>query len=415
MTSKTKKKHKMTCYEFKVNGMHCASCELTVERKLKKFKGIKSVYANLDTGLVKVEGKFEDDPEKLAEKFSKMLEKEGYSIGREVTTDYKNRDIKDYIIAIAIALAVMLAYFLFQNSGLVSLSFDELNYSTYFLIGLLASCSSCAAVVGGLLLSISANDAKEERKISSEYRNQIIFHISRLLAFFLLGGLLGVIGSKFSLEYVVSGILGLITGSFIYRRLSRDEKISEIWNSLAFIASATISAFIYYFIMVTISQSINLPINLLAQFILSVVIVIIMFVLALNLLDIFDFTNKLQFKLPKSLSRFLLRSENIDNVFGPILLGIVTFFLPCGFTQAMQVQALNSQSFWEGATIMSLFALGTLPALALISFASINLGENIRTSKLFFKVSGFLVLFFGLYNLISAFIVIGVLPPILPI
>ena len=43
------------------------------------------------------------------------------------------------------------------------------------------------------------------------------------------------------------------------------------------------------------------------------------------------------------------------------LSGAATFFLPCGFTFAMQRYAMSTGSFFSGALVMFLFALGTLP------------------------------------------------------
>ncbi|HCB52054.1 TPA: hypothetical protein DEP21_05855 [Patescibacteria group bacterium] len=43
--------------------------------------------------------------------------------------------------------------------------------------------------------------------------------------------------------------------------------------------------------------------------------------------------------------------------------GVLTFFLPCGFTLAMQILAISSGNFWMGGLIMGFFALGTLPGL----------------------------------------------------
>ena len=45
-------------------------------------------------------------------------------------------------------------------------------------------------------------------------------------------------------------------------------------------------------------------------------------------------------------------------------------FLPCGFTQSMQIYALSTGSFATASIIMFAFALGTLPVLALLSFSS---------------------------------------------
>ncbi|MBP6911491.1 sulfite exporter TauE/SafE family protein [Patescibacteria group bacterium] len=48
-------------------------------------------------------------------------------------------------------------------------------------------------------------------------------------------------------------------------------------------------------------------------------------------------------------------------------MGIGTFFLPCGFTQSMQVYTLSTGSFLAGGLTMLSFALGTLPMLLLLS------------------------------------------------
>lgn len=50
----------------------------------------------------------------------------------------------------------------------------------------------------------------------------------------------------------------------------------------------------------------------------------------------------------------------------PFLLGAITYFLPCGFTQAVQVYALGLASPLQSALTMMIFALGTTPALMLI-------------------------------------------------
>ena len=44
------------------------------------------------------------------------------------------------------------------------------------------------------------------------------------------------------------------------------------------------------------------------------------------------------------------------------LVGAATFFLPCGFTQAVQVYALSTASPLAAGAIMATFALGTTPA-----------------------------------------------------
>jgi len=117
-----------------------------------------------------------------------------------------------------------------------------------------------------------------------------------------------------------------------------------------------------------------------------------MIVLRINPLDLFPFFRKLQFRIPKKFSKRITGIENISNKYTPVLLGILTFFLPCGFTQSMQINAMTSGNFVGGGLTMLVFALGTFPVLALISFTSVKFAHSLR-SGIFFKTAGFIVIF----------------------
>lgn len=58
-------------------------------------------------------------------------------------------------------------------------------------VSLTLSLSTCMATVGGLLLSLSANYSKN----NSAALPHVSFHLSRLISFFIFGGLIGLIGS----------------------------------------------------------------------------------------------------------------------------------------------------------------------------------------------------------------------------
>ena len=77
----------------------------------------------------------------------------------------------------------------------------------------------------------------------------------------------------------------------------------------------------------------------------------------------------------------------------------------------MQIYTLTTGNFWTGAMIMSAFALGTLPVLAILSFGSLGI-HNKAWSGIFFKTAGLVVIFFGIFNLINSLATAGLLPPI---
>lgn len=332
---------------FHVHGMHCNACVLMTESELGDLPNITSVKSSLATHSVQVTGDFGDmTVEQIAADLTIPLKPHGYTVSVEKQVRIKKWS--EFKIAVPIAVGFAVLFVILQKIGLVNLvGSGNVTYGTAFVIGIIASLSSCMAVVGGLLLSMSATFAKEGDKV----RPQLMFHGGRLVSFFILGGVIGAIGSAFTLN-----------------------------------ASAT--------------------------FILSLVIGIVMLILGINLLDTFHWAKKLQPSMPKFIAKHAHGVSKFNHTFTPLLVGVVTFFLPCGFTQSMQLYTLTTGSFLTGGLTMLAFALGTLPVLALLSFSSFSI-KNSSKSGIFFKSAGLVVILFALFNLINSLVVIGVIPPLL--
>lgn len=336
----------MQTYTFHVNGMHCQSCVILTETELGERPEVTQVKASLKNLSVDVTGDFGDKtPEAIASDLSVVLKPHGYTL----TLEKQNHTVRwaDFYIAGPIALVFIALFILLQKLGIVNLiNASEVSYSTAFIIGLVASVSTCMAVVGGLVLSMSANFAKEGDKT----RPQLFFHVGRLVSFFVLGGVIGALGSAFQL-----GLAG--------------------------------------------------------TFILSLLVAVVLLILGLNLLDIFPWAKKLQPTMPAFIGKRVHGLKNINHTLTPILIGVATFFLPCGFTQSMQIYTLTTGSFWTGALTMFVYALGTLPVLALLSFSSLGIHKKAQ-SGIFFKTAGIIVIFFGLFNLINSLVGFGLIPPL---
>lgn len=336
----------MQSYTFHVNGMHCKSCVALTEHELGEVLGVSSVKASLSKLNVEVEGEFgERTPEQIAHDLSEVLKPYGYSLSLE--KQGKTVAWSDFNRAIPIAALFVALFIVLQKLGIVNLvSTSDVSYGTAFLIGLIASVSTCMAVVGGLVLSMSASFAKEGDKV----RPQILFHAGRLLSFFFLGGAIGALGAVFQLGVTGTAMLGLLVG-------------------------------------------------------------IVMLALGINLLDVFHGAKKFQFTLPSSIGVRVHALKNLNHTLTPFLVGIATFVLPCGFTQSMQLYALTTGSFVTGALLMTSFALGTLPVLALLSFSSFSIRDSAHAG-VFFKTAGLIVLFFAFFTILSALTTIGLIPPL---
>ena len=122
----------------------------------------------------------------------------------------------------------------------------------------------------------------------------------------------------------------------------------------------------------------------------------------LHMLHIIPSISQLWIGMPKIFGKKILNVKN--PAFAPFVWAL-TFFLPCWFTQSMQVYAASSGSFMSGALIMGAFALGTMPVLFLLWFGSSYFKD--KNFHYLSKVMGVLVVYFwvillyGLSNLIS--------------
>lgn len=334
----------MKSYTFHVSGTHCPSCKILIEDILSEQKGIKKSVVDLKKETVTVETESDQSPELLAEALTAKIKPNGYTLSVEKVIQEKKSD--DIIWkALPIGLAFLILFFILQKSGILNLGIGgKTTPVTSFIIGLIASVSSCLAIVGGLILSLSAKVAQDESTKTSK-KQFVLFHGGRLLGFAVLGGILGLVGQAIGVTFTFSAILGLIASS-------------------------------------------------------------VMILLGLNLVGVIK---KNKVCLPTGIFAYFRKAEH--STFAPIIIGISTFFLPCGFTQAMQVAALSSGSFTSGFLIMLSFALGTLPMLALLSFGSVSFAHS-KHASLFFKSAGIVVIGLGVFALLAGLAGLGIINPL---
>ncbi len=325
-----------------IKGMHCKSCEILVEQNLKKVCGV--VRADIDYKIGQAQIYYENIQPKQ-DQIAQAIEESGYKIGKKEENGWLSKDASDYQNLFYGAVVLFVLYYVVRGFGLfnVNVSTENSGLGVVFLVGLVAGISTCMAMVGGLVLGLSARhaDLHPEASAMQKFRPHIYFNLGRIGGFAVLGGIIGLLGSAFKLS---TSFLGVLT----------------------FIVS------------------------------------LVMIFLGLKLINIFPFLQDKNIALPKSVAKFFgLGKENREYSHrGAIISGVATFFLPCGFTQAMQLYAVSSGSFYQGAMIMGLFALGTSPGLLGIGgLSSIFKGKKAR---IFFAAAGIAVILFGWYNIGNA-------------
>ena len=151
-------------YEYHVSGMHCPACELVIEKKVEKLKIIKNVNAVLSDKKVYLETDTGVSADELLVEVNDLIKPLGYQISLARIKHKVN--FKELAIGFGIAAAVVGIFFLIQKLGIANiLGGKSTSLALVFLIGVVASLSSCMAIVGGLVLSISSSYAKGKDRI----------------------------------------------------------------------------------------------------------------------------------------------------------------------------------------------------------------------------------------------------------
>jgi sulfite exporter TauE/SafE/copper chaperone CopZ len=328
-----------------IKGMHCPSCELLIEEKLEKVKHVFAVDVNHKKATALIYYKDTPPDDKLIER---AIKDAGYEIGLDSQKPFFTHDKKEYDSLMAAALFVSTLYLILKLTGLNNITLgSDLSHPSWFLIlliGLVAGISTCMALVGGLSLGLSAKFAESHPQATAKqkFRPHLFFMLSRILSYALLGGVLGMLGQAFQISSNANGIL-------------------------------------------------------------IILVALVMLIMGLQLINIFPRLNNFKLTLPKALGKLLglnHQSKEYSHK-NAMLMGALTFFLPCGFTQAMQLYAVSTGNFASGALIMALFAIGTAPGLLSIG----GLTAIVRGSfqKNFFKIAGLAVILFALFNLHNGF------------
>lgn len=222
-----------------------------------------------------------------------------------------------------------------------------MNLFAVFLTGLFAGGLSCLAIQGGLLAATLA-DSEEQKILKKSRADNILpifaFLVSKLIAYTLLGALLGFVGSAFRL-------------------------------------------------------------NLTTQIILQLFVVIFMFGTAMNLLQVHPIFRYFSLQPPRFLTKLVRNQSKSKSLFAPALLGAFTVFIPCGVTQAMMVLAIGTGTALAGAATMFAFILGTLPVFFLLGLLTVSLGEALQQK--FMKVAAVVIILLAIFNLNSILALTG--------
>ena len=170
--------------------------------------------------------------------------------------------------------------------------------------GLTTGGISCFAVQRGLLASSLANQEKGNQK-----KAVAIFVVAKIVAYTILGALLGLIGSSLVISPKTQGLMQIFAG-------------------------------------------------------------LVMLIAVGKLLNLHPIFQKLTFTAPKFMFKILRNKSKDEGMISSAFLGFLTILIPCGITQSIMVLSVASGSALNGALLMLAFTVGTSPVFFGLGIAS---------------------------------------------
>lgn len=284
----------------------------------------------------------------------------------------RNRNQKssiDPVILIALGIAfvtVAIVMMVFQSNtydvNIANNSGGMSQLAVAFITGLTTGGLSCLAVQGGLLASSLAHQIEQDyleqaaqKKKQHGKKNQpvqrsnsafpiLLFLIAKIVAYTLLGALLGLVGSYLTLSPATRAILMILIGIFMLGN-------------------------------------------------------------ALRMFNVHPLFRYFSIEPPKFITRHIRRIAKGTDTFTPLFLGALTVFIPCGVTQAMMAAALGTSSMAMGAALMFAFTLGTSPVFFIVAYLTTEWGS--RLEKFFMRFVAVVVLILGLVTINDGLNVLG--------
>jgi len=319
--------------------MHCQSCETLIDRAIKNIDGVKEVLSNYETETVRVT--FDSDKTSL-DQIRSVVEKKGYDCELVSPTkiSHSNKDDSDYLtldskfvkplgIVFGTIGVILLGYYLYTLSG--SMALPEISQNMSY--GLL--------FVVGLLTGfhcvsmcggfVVSYTAKHAQEGTKAYSSHLMYGLGKTLSYTMIGAAFGLLGSIIIFTPFMRGAAGIIAGAFLI-------------------------------------------------------------IFGLNMLNIIPGLRKIRIRTPAFIARFVGTESQKHK--SPLIIGLLNgLMLACGPLQAIYIMAAGTGSPLEGAKLLFVFGLGTLPVMLGFGFFTSFLSSK-ATHKIL-KASGLLVIILG--------------------
>jgi len=226
---------------------------------------------------------------------------------------------------------VIIGYFLLQLFDTIHL--PEISQNTgYGLLFIVGLLTGfhCVSMCGGFVISYTTKGIKEGKK---PHQMHLSYAIGKIISYTIIGATFGLLGSIIAFTPMMRGIAGILAGLFLV-------------------------------------------------------------VFGLKMLNIFPALRKFQLKMPNFINKFI-KKESKEHHNSPLVIGLLNgLMIACGPLQAIYIMAAGTGSVVEGAKLLFVFALGTLPVMLGFGYLTSTISKKV-THKIL-KASGVIVIILGI-------------------
>ena len=195
---------------WRVEGMHCPHCEVSVVRAVSPLPGIRQPEASFRRGTLTAQW---DESLTPLDEIQSRLKSEGYALS-------DRRDGAPWRPALqllAIAACLIGLYLLMSRSDVLNrlnafpVAKAGMSLGALFLVGLMTSLH-CVAMCGGISIAHSASAAQHGR---APVRANLLYNLGRVISYTVIGGIVGALGMVFSISAQVKAAIQIAAAAWM--------------------------------------------------------------------------------------------------------------------------------------------------------------------------------------------------------
>lgn len=327
--------------KFNAKGMYCASCEQIIEETAMDLKGVEKIKMDYPTET----GQVTFDSKKMTlKKIFAAIDKQGYhcSLIEKKTKEDKKQKVKqddsEYFtfnvkwIGIAFAIIGLLVGGYFLLSFFEGIAIPEINANMSYGLLFVVGLLTGFHCIGMCGGFVVSYTTKDAEAGRKPHRSHLMYGLGKTISYIVIGAMFGLLGTIIAFTPMMRGVAGILAGLFLV-------------------------------------------------------------LFGLNMLNVSPWLRKIRIKTPAVLTKFIGKESRKHK--SPLAIGLLNgLMIACGPLQAMYIMAAGTGSMIEGAKLMLIFGLGTLPVM--LGFGFVTSFISTKATHKILKFSGAVVIVLGL-------------------